>query len=121
MTPEDIGDEAQTFGSAVGLFWLALYLVDLAYGGPEEGGWWYQAGTLVVDPETYREIGAAPSAFVNQEDAGATLLSLEPRLVALNEGRPPIEATNSVGIYELRVIQAPTLPTHFPTTRPHYE
>lgn len=31
---------------AWGLYWGALYLVDLVYGGAEEGGWWYQAGTL---------------------------------------------------------------------------
>lgn len=121
MSSTDLGDEAQPDGAAAGLFWLALYLVDLAYGGPEEGGWWYQAGTLVVDPETYRKLDAAPSAFMSQEGARRALPPLDARLTALNEGRPPIEATNSVGIYEWRVIQAPTLPTHFPTTRPHYE
>ncbi len=26
---------------------VAFYAVDRAYGGPEEGGWWYDAGELV--------------------------------------------------------------------------
>ena len=30
---------------------IAVYLVQLAYGGPEEGGWYYQAGELCTDPE----------------------------------------------------------------------
>ena len=31
---------------------VAVYQVDRAYGGPEEGGWYYDCGTLV--PETVR-------------------------------------------------------------------
>lgn len=26
---------------------LAIYEIDRAYGGPEEGGWWYDCGQLV--------------------------------------------------------------------------
>ena len=25
---------------------VATYAIDRAYGGPEEGGWWYDTGTL---------------------------------------------------------------------------
>jgi hypothetical protein len=116
---EDEFDESEDDGA--GLFWVALYLVDLAYGGAEEGGWWYQTGTLVVDPETYNKIGGAPAAFVERSDAVAYRERLGPNLATLNDGRPPIEATNSVGIYELRMTGAQLLPTHFPLRRPHYE
>jgi hypothetical protein len=112
-------DDEQTDGS--GLYWVALFLVDLAYGGPEEGGWWYQTGTLVIDPQTYNEIGGGPAAFVERIDAAAYHDRLEPNVSKLNAGRPPIEASNSAGIYELRIARAQLLPTHFPHQRPYYE
>ena len=28
--------------------WLAVYEIDRAYGGPEEGGWWFDTGRLVA-------------------------------------------------------------------------
>jgi len=119
--PESSNDMEESESDGVGLYWVALYLVDLVYGGPEEGGWWYQAGTLVVSPETYRDIGGAPAAFVQRGDALAYREKLEPNLATLNAGRPPIEATNSVGIYELHLTRAQLLPTHFPNRQPHYE
>jgi len=117
--PDDEYGEGESGGA--GLYWVALYLVDLAYGGPEEGGWWYQTGTLVVDPQTYNEVGGAPAAFVARADAAALRERLEPGLNKLNAGRPPIEASNSVGVYDLRITRAQVLPTQFPDQRPHYE
>ena len=32
---------------SAGLVYVNVYLVHRAYGGPEEGGWWYDAGELV--------------------------------------------------------------------------
>jgi hypothetical protein len=119
--PESSNDIEESESDGVGLYWVALYLVDLVYGGPEEGGWWYQGGTLVVSPEAYYDIGGAPAAFVERGDAIAYRERLEPNLAALNAGRPPIEATNSVGIYELRLMRAQLLPAHFPDQQPHYE
>jgi len=29
---------------------VAVYLTQRLYGGPEEGGWWYDAGELCTDP-----------------------------------------------------------------------
>lgn len=56
--------QQNTDPSTAGFFWLALCLADLAYGGPEEGGWWYQSGTLIVDPNTYQDLGMASSAYL---------------------------------------------------------
>jgi hypothetical protein len=29
-------------------WWAVVWEIDRAYGGPEEGGWWFDTGTLVV-------------------------------------------------------------------------
>lgn len=46
------GDTAPYFGESAravpGQGWLAVYEVDRAYGGPEEGGWWFDCGRLVA-------------------------------------------------------------------------
>ena len=46
------GDTAPYFGESAravpGQGWLAVYEVDRAYGGSEEGGWWYDTGRLVA-------------------------------------------------------------------------
>jgi hypothetical protein len=104
-----------------GLYWVAIYLVDLVYGGPEEGGWWYQAGTLVIDPAIYQTVGIAPAAFATPEAAQDHAGRMRATLPKVNEGRPDITQTNSVGVYEVRMGRASTLPTHFPAKRPRYE
>lgn len=46
------GDSAPYFLASAravpGQGWLAVYEVDQAYGGSEEGGWWYDCGRLVA-------------------------------------------------------------------------
>lgn len=46
------GDTAPYFQESAravpGQGWLAVYEVDRAYGGPEEGGWWFYTGSLVA-------------------------------------------------------------------------
>jgi hypothetical protein len=103
------------------LFWVALYLADLAYGGPEEGGWYFDAGTLVIDPETYRQVGYGPAGFAKSDDARAHAEAMNRQLDELNRGRPEKSSVNSVGVFEVRVFRAQTLPTHFPETTPRYE
>lgn len=39
---------AESARAVPGRGWLAVYEVDLAYGGTEEGGWWYDSGRLVA-------------------------------------------------------------------------
>lgn len=41
---------------------LAFYEVDRAYGGPEEGGWWYDTGTFVRALAIHFDDGAAIAA-----------------------------------------------------------
>ena len=43
------------------LFWVAVYLVQLEWGGPEEGGWWFEEAGLVTAPDIYVELGVMPA------------------------------------------------------------
>ena len=120
MTKQDNEHDAAEADGA-GLYWVGVFLVDLAYGGPEEGGWWYQTGILVVDPKLYEELGGGPAGFVGHAEAAAYREHLDANVAILNAGRPAIEASNSVGVYEVRLARAQVVPTHFPDHRPHYE
>lgn len=52
---------------------IAVYLVQLAYGGPEEGGWYYQAGELCTDPE----LTAFGTTFTDGHEARAKAIADE--------------------------------------------
>lgn len=96
---------------------VAVYLIDLAYGGPEEGGWWYQVGTA-------SEEHASLSALFTDEDAAyayARALNEGTVLSEVNEGRPDISSVSSQGRYEAVVHDGVHIPKGFPEVRPHYE
>ena len=57
---------AQTFLDQV-LYWVATYLVTLSYGGPAAGGWRFESGELVTDPDIYRQLGNPPCAFFDRD------------------------------------------------------
>lgn len=84
---------------------VALVLEDQAYGGREEGGWWYSVGEVEV------QIWTKPwSPRYNR------LLQIEQEE---NEGRPPISSVCSVGI--LKVVEQDQPVEGWPQYRPHYE
>lgn len=90
-----------------GPIWVTLYLVDRAYGGPEEGGWWYNTGRVVAAwPVATRE--AAEGVCELAEAAGYT-----------NEGRRDIGSVLSEGAYRYHFDWEPG--RDFPDHRPHYE
>lgn len=92
-------------------FLVGVYLVDRAYGGPEEGGWWYDCGELV------RVI----RLFKNQSRAEDFARALNSKLHAtLNRGRRPVDSVLSDGCYSARVFPN-SAPRFFPETRPFYE
>jgi hypothetical protein len=83
-----------------------VYLADRAYGGPEEGGWWYDTGELVeCYPVPTREAEALAAALRFGKFS--------------NEGRRPKSSVLSEGVYEIRVEKRPG--HDYPTVRPHYE
>lgn len=94
---------------------VAIYLVDRAYGGPEEGGWWYECGEPVL------EFAAKTRGFARENDAYryAETLNQSSFIEELNEGRPDIGSVLSRGQYSAVVQEG--FPSPFPATRPHYE
>lgn len=92
-------------------FIVSVYLVDQAYGGPEEGGWWYETGELV----------RMVRIFKNEKSAYRFCVRLNDRLRAtLNKGRREISSVLSDGRYAADVHED-RAPEHYPAQRPHYE
>lgn len=93
------------------LYYVSIFLVDRAYGGPEEGGWYYETGEPI---DEHRR------TFETLHDANTYLHQLcETVLPDMNEDRPSISSVNSIGRYQ--ALLSTQAPAPFPTTRPHYE
>lgn len=101
----------ETVGYSVG-----IYLEDLAYGGAEEGGWYYNTGELqnsfakyfryILDKdETYRYC-----RFLNN------MLDAE-----FNKDRREISSVLSEGRFRAIVFEGFNLPEYYPERKPHYE
>lgn len=103
------------------LFWVAVYNVELACAGTEEGGVWYDEGGLVTDPAMYADLGVTPAACHTEDEAYAIKARMEAGLYRWNEGRRPKSSVLSYGIYEVHVLKSAVLPTSFPETPPVYE
>ena len=85
---------------------VTVMLYDQAYGGPEEGGWYYDTGHRIehhycATIEVYQRV---MDRLGREYD---------------NEGRYPISSVLSDGLYCIHVGQ--TIPENFPNGRPHYE
>lgn len=96
------------------MFAVNLYLVDRAYGGSEEGGWYFDCGEPVLHPLN--------RVFEFYPDAEQYLHeSCLPVLEELNEGRSSINSVLSTGQYRFYIGSEFEMPAPFPATRPHYE
>jgi hypothetical protein len=87
--------------------YVNVYLVNRCYGGPEEGGWWFEEGELI---DTF--------CLPSEEEC----LKLKQELLAgeySNEGRAPLSSTQCTGVYWIRV--EATVGKDFPEEDPHYE
>ena len=92
-------------------FVLAVYEIDRAYGGPEEGGWWYDVGVLK------RVIGVRKS----EDEAYALARRLNGWLARMQRGlRPVSSVAYGGGRYAVEVFED-IPPRAYPETRPHYE
>lgn len=92
-------------------FILAFYEIDRAYGGPEEGGWWYDCGDLV---RPLMVVTGEQRAYELARRANKLLDRLQRRKrgvgsVAYTGGR------HVVSVYEN------TAPARYPEHRPYYE
>lgn len=97
-------------------YFAAPYLVELAYGGPEEGGWYYDRGEPVEDDPSL----PLPVMTHTEDDAYAACRAMQETLDATaNVGLRPKHSVISTGVYKARV--TPGYPRPFPAERPHYE
>ena len=90
---------------------VALYEVDRRYGGPEEGGWWYDCGALCC------VLRVAPS-----EDAAYAVAARANRLMDhLQRGRRDVSSMAYDGGRYAAHVFAHTAPLFFPEAWPRYE
>jgi len=118
---QDAAAEAGRDLAAPTLFWVAVYLVQLEWGGHEEGGWWFEEASLVTAPDIYADLGVVPACRLSEAEAENVATEMRPGLAALNEGRPALSSTLSRGLYDVRVVRANTLPPCIPDCPPRYE
>lgn len=91
------------------------FIVDRAYGGPEEGGWWYTHGEPVEGD--YLPI---PRITRDEDEAGAWREIMQAELDAgVNQGRRDIGSVLSEGVYRAEVCEG--WPQPYPAEKPHYE
>lgn len=92
-------------------FIVAFYEVDRAYGGPEEGGWWYDTGTL-----------SRPLRVCPTEEAALVLAKRANRL--LERLQKHVRDVGSI-LYEggrfAAIVCEQTAPASIPAVRPRYE
>lgn len=91
---------------------IGLYLVDRKYGGPEEGGWWYDAGELQT---TLKAFPTSEKAHAYADRYNALLKRF------VNRGRRrDLGSVCCEGAYQAHVHHI-VVPLRFPATRPYYE
>jgi hypothetical protein len=96
------------------MYAVNLYLVDRAFGGHEEGGWWFDCGQPELHPFN--------RVFESYDDARKYWeLVCKPAEADINEGRASISSVLSEGEYRFIIGHDGELPAPFPAQRPHYE
>src|SRR3546814_969428 len=89
---------------------IALYEIDRAYGGAEEGGWWYDTGELA------RLLALAPT-----EARAIQLADRANRLLErLQRHRRRVDSVLYAGGRYTAIVFEWTAPPAFPVVRPHY-
>jgi len=83
-----------------------VYAVTRHYGGPEEGGWWYNAGEPV-----------ASIALTEDDDADQVAAAVERKYIDLSEG----DIYLVLGGVQIEVHKQYHFAKPWPETRPHYE
>ena len=90
---------------------VAFYEIDRSFGGPEEGGWWYDTGEL------HRVLKVVPNV-----DAAYALAARANRLMdRLQRHRRDVGSVAYAGGRFVACVFEDTAPRAFPEIRPHYE
>jgi len=94
------------------ILFVNVYNENRAYGGPEEGGWYFDTGELikVLGPFTGED---------RREKANRALARVEKVLEGWNEGAYPPGSVLCSGYYTVRVSR--NMGESFPQERPRYE
>ena len=100
-------------------YFLWVAYVDRCYGGPEEGGWYYDTGEPVRPGQEESPIDLV-QVFDNKEEARAAYDALQPIVSEANIGRRSPNSVLSCGDY-LQVMLTTRLPQQWPETIPRYE
>jgi hypothetical protein len=100
------------------MFTVAVYLCDRAYGGPEEGGWWYDCGVPSEEHANFTRGFTADAEGVKAAADYARELN-QTHGKEWNEGRREINSILSDGQYFAEVRDGNPKP--YPATIPHYE
>ena len=98
---------------------VAKFEITRCYGGPEEGGWWYDAGEVVdiypwdynLDEEDWAQF---IRDYLNAEEDNALRTEFNDRY------RSRYSAAPSLG-YDVQWFVCKGEPQNFPKERPHYE
>lgn len=100
---------------------VCVYLEDKAYGGPEEGGWWYNTGDPLPEGTGEEDMGYVDCArfFMEWTQARDWRKFLEEKLEPINKKRPSISSVLSQGMYTVKIGLG--IPKAFPEHKPHYE
>lgn len=89
---------------------VALYELDRAYGGPEEGGWWYDTGDL-----------RRPLALAPTNEAAVTIAARANRLLdRLQQNKRPVDSVAYDGGRHHALVFTTTAPPSYPAERPSY-
>jgi hypothetical protein len=90
---------------------LAIYEVDRAWGGPEEGGWWYDCGQL-----------ARIIAVIHDKERARTFCERADRLLQrLQRCKPSVDSAVYAGGRHTVIVFERVAPEFFPAQRPRYE
>lgn len=113
--PEETYDVDEEELAGCGVFCVSVFLVDKAYGGPEEGGWYYGVGEPVLAPNL-----PCPRFTIDQEEARKWQIEMQLELNKnFNQYRRPIDSVLSEGRYDAVVTEG--MPQAYPAFTPHYE
>lgn len=108
--PEDIEQEHTSIEDFMCInpkFWVNVYLEDRAYGGPEEGGWWYNCASVEKSVQCSSE-----------EEAQKLYRKMFLEVEEMNIGRRPISSVLSEGVYAVYLEQHKG--ESYPKHTPHY-
>lgn len=108
-------DEEEPAVAPPAFYTVAPVLHDRAYGGPEEGGWWFDYWQVETLPEVLPVICRTEDEAQAARDTMDELI----KTLGLNDGRREISSVLSEGRYEARIFDG--FPQDEPKERPHYE